>query len=597
MNNQESIRKLIAALISKLISKLAKKSVEAIKATVRITANLKVELSHLGAFLALPFVLINTVTTVRGSTLVLEFSTGISIGIVLSITYFLVLALRNLKREHPLRRQALVVIFLVVSAYTSFFSIYEKINPEGLENQSVETIVSSHNNLVDELRNSLEQDIKQLQSQNPDFLNIDKLTEKLKKAREERHALDENSKKDPSSEAGERADEIQNKIKPELERLEGKNKSSQKYQEYSRLQAIKKDEFSDKGRLNKSISTQEFIASKKTSSQQFEEDKAVYKNISSKLSNSSKITQPKSDNYVKTPMFLIPIEFLAAGGRKTSFAVFAIMIAIGMEMIPLLLAGMRHTSSLSQDNNLHPENIGNTNSANNIRRNIITQISEKITEFNKDLQDLFREVYNSWFYYTELTENARKNLYLKLEEAMILAGVDKPEKRYKFLILFRGLIDENRIISLAHFPLSKYEGDNINDDANIEFRYTIAASLFIDIMSSREIGWLKKIKVEDADEERGLLNRLINSDDSSNNTNSEHTVNQEIQNIYHRLFRVSSKDKGISKINQKWQFTNEHTYDQFIRYLIGGRNRQGQESTNSRVRIDVDYTSNNDKES
>ena len=83
-----------------------------------------------------------------GAGLLLPRAVGYSVGILLSVTYFIVVAFSNIRREHPLRRLLLICVFGVGSTYTSFFSIYQQMSEVPLEYQAVERTVEAHNQFI-----------------------------------------------------------------------------------------------------------------------------------------------------------------------------------------------------------------------------------------------------------------------------------------------------------------------------------------------------------------------------------------------------------------------------------------------------------------
>ena len=191
----------------------------------RVKGIVKFSSLSLGATLAFPFMFFNGLTTVIGAGLILPIQIGYPIGILLSLTYFLVVSLRQIRRAHPLRRLFLVYLFAIGSTYTSFFSIYEQMTEGQLQYQSVEKTVNAHNQFINNIRISLNQNISQIEKEHPEIVEINSLEIELKELRDERANYEKGKQVDS---AGERAESI-NDIKERLKSLR-LAKNSPKYQ-------------------------------------------------------------------------------------------------------------------------------------------------------------------------------------------------------------------------------------------------------------------------------------------------------------------------------------------------------------------------------
>jgi hypothetical protein len=518
-----------------------------------------------GAFFAIPFMLFNAVTTVAGVTLILPASSGLPIGIFLSTTYILVTISDKIKREHPLRRLVLLYIFAICSGYTSFFSIYQEMSEVKLEYQAVEKTVGTHNNFINNLRVSLNKEINELAKGNSDIAKVKRLNEELVKITEQRAKFDREGK---DKAAGELAGRIKY-TRRNIESLMTSMEASVEYRFHEKLVALQEEK---KETLKNSLSVQAFIDSKQSPSELFARDASLYRDMFAELETTNKDAsqsnfgktnqQPKYDDYLKTPIFLIPFETLIGGAnRQLSFMGFAILISILMELIPLLLSGIvteekeekEEVESPSNQLSLPPhdrldrellfENVKavDVESVPVLPRTPLTQTSELVSTFVLDIKKLYMEIYQSLSRGIGTAENVKSIVDRKLHQSMASAHLHTLEEQYTFLVLFYESIHRDELeISLSNFP----DGNNLDDEF---FRYKMAAALFISVMRDKRVGWLKKSSKDET------FHKDITNIGGEFGTDSF---------VFPELFAHRRK-----KI-KKWQFVNEAAYQDFLDWWL-----------------------------
>lgn len=518
-----------------------------------------------GAFFAIPFMLFNAVTTVAGVTLILPASSGLPIGIFLSTTYILVTISEKIKREHPLRRLVLLYIFAICSGYTSFFSIYQEMSEVKLEHQAAEKTVNTHNNFINNLRVSLNKEINELATGNANISKVKRLNEELVKITEQRAKFDKEGK---DKAAGELAGRIKY-ARRNIEALMTSMESSVEYRFHEKLVALQEDK---KETLRNSLTVQSFIQSKQTPSELFARDASLYRDMFAELettnkdaaeSNFGKINQPpKYDDYLKTPIFLIPFETLIGGAnRQLSFMAFAILISILMELIPLLLSGIVTEESEekeeieipnsqlilpahdSHDRELIYEHVKavDVEALPVLARTPLTQTSQLVSTFVLDIKKLYTEIYQSFSRGIGTNDNVKSIVDRKLHQSMASAHLHTLEEQYTFLVLFYESIHRDALeISLSNFP----DGNNLDDEF---FRYKMAAALFISVMRDKRVGWLKKSANDET------FHKDITNIGGEFGTDSF---------VFPELFAHRRK-----KI-KKWQFVNEAAYQDFLDWWL-----------------------------
>jgi hypothetical protein len=520
---------------------------------------------HAGAFLATPFMLFNAVTTVAGVTLILPLASGLPIGIFLSSAYILVTVSEKIKKQHSLRRLVLLYIFATCSTYTSFFSIYQEMSEVKLEHQAIEKTVETHNNFVNNLRVSLTKQINDLSTENPKIDKIKRLNQDLEKFTEQRAQFDKEGK---DKAAGEMAGRVKY-TKRELQSLLESMEDSAVYQFHQKLLDLQEQK---KGTLKSSLSVQTFINSEQTSSELFAQDASLYRDIFSELENTNANSidsdfaknnkAPEYDDYIKTPIFLIPFETLVGGAnRQLGFMLFAIVISILMEVIPLLLSGINAEGKDDEDEDNIEARLQNGRLLLPVRephdllvenlpayeleyppktaKHPMDRTSQLVSSFVFDTKRLYLDIYKSMSRGVGTADNIKNIVDKKLHQSMASAHLNTWEEQYKFLVIFYESIHRDDLeISLSNFP----GGDNLDDEL---FRYRMAAELFISVMRDRRIGWLKKSsKDEEFTKELNL---------------GEHGTDRF---TFPELF--AQRKKRI----KKWQFVNETAYQDFLDWWL-----------------------------
>jgi hypothetical protein len=520
---------------------------------------------HAGAFFATPFMLFNAVTTVAGVTLILPAASGLPIGIFLSTTYILVTISDKIKREHPLRRLVLLYIFAICSAYTSFFSIYQEMSDVKLEYQAVEKTVDTHNDFINNLRVSLNKEISELAAGNPNIDKVKRLNEELEKITEQRAKFDREGK---DKAAGELAGRIKY-TKRNIESLMTSMEASPNFRFHEKLVALQTDK---KETLKSSLSVQTFIDSKQSPSELFARDASLYRDIFAELESTNKDAgetnfgktnkAPKYDNYLKTPIFLIPFESLVgSANRQLTFMGFAILISILMEIIPLLLSGIISQEEEEPEAELPNQQLSlpphdhqerdllfeNAKTVDVVEvtpvssRTPLTQASKLVSTFVFDIKKLSLEIYQSLSRGVGTADNVKSIVDRKLHQSMASAHLHTLEEQYTFLVLFYESIHRDELeISLSNFP----DGNNLDDEF---FRYKMAAALFISVMRDKRIGWLKKSSKDET------FHKDVNKIGGEFGTDSF---------VFPELFAQRK-----SKI-KKWQFVNEAAYQDFLDWWL-----------------------------
>jgi hypothetical protein len=541
-----------------------------------------------GAGLASLFMAFNGMTTVAGAGLILPLMIGYPIGILLSITYFIVVASVKIKREHPLRKLLLVWMFSIGSSYTSFFSIYEQMSEKGsLQYQSVEKTVAAHNKLVNNVRVILDKNILQIEDKNPKISQINQLNFKLESQIKKRAELEEKNK----NAAGDIASTLAG-IRQQISTLES-NINPGNYQLYQRLVKLKKDK---QDSLTKNLSAKVFVDSNQNSSQLFSQDESLHKDIISILEKTILVDKkklekecpvPKYDDYIKTPIFLIPIEVASEGGRQSVFLLFALIIAVSMEIIPILLSGIhlnKKDNKILNESEKKTDKDGNITKLNNNHlisydvkssKTSINQLSKVVSLIITSSKESCSEIFKSLFQGVGTTDNDRYIFSQKVRKAMSSSGLNDPTSRQDFLQYFYLQIDHNdKKISLLDFI-------DLSDDKNLSYR--IAASLLLDIMKDSRFGWLKR---------NGQLKYDVQPSKALSGDS-----NQKLLTTTDQILENGKIVANESKKIQVWQFTDETTYQDFISWWLDEQHRledfeESAEQIQSNLDILITYMKN-----
>lgn len=462
------------------------------KLITKITGSIKYTTQSFGAVLALPLMIFNGLTTVSGAAKILPVGIGIPVGTMLSIIYFLVVVLQRIKRKHPLRRFLLVLILSLGSTYTSFFAIYDQLTEDQLKYYSVNTTVNAHNKFINNIRTSLDREINSLEIKDLQIEEFNSLNQKLDILRDKRDKVQDQDLK------GEIAEQVE-RIKERLKELAVVEASSQ-YQIHSKLSKLKADK---KDQLTNRLSIEEFIDLKQSASELFADDSSLYEDIIINLENidgvnvnelkQQVINSLNYDNYLKTPAFLVPIEVALnpETRRQFNFVVFALIVSIFLEFIPLLLGGIHininRKAEVDNENSLKhsPKNTNKKNrSKSESKKTIINELSEVISVLIQDIKEMRVKLFESVKKPIKIKENIKKF------HKAILAAQLTDENKYDFLIKFYQNIDpEKRIISMSKFSDEKLSEEKLSEENS---RFRIAACLLIDVMRDSRVGWLNK---------------------------------------------------------------------------------------------------------
>jgi len=319
-----------------------------VKTTLKttISSTFKYVNEGVGAAIAVPFALFNAVTTTTGAGKLLPLGIGYPIGILISLAYFVILTSTKVKAQHPLRRFLLLLIFAPASAYTSFFSIYDQISGGRLEQQALKEIVNSHNNLVI----GIDAYLKEIKSQAESSLKgkieqIKKIDEEIKEAENKRT---DHNKFDQDSRGS--AADVEKKKRAEKERLQNQIQKLPNYIIYEKIRQTN-DTYSEN--LNNLLDTKNLLDSKDSPEVVFQKDQKLYLDVKAEIEGffpeikqkfnnigSFESLKPVEENYVLIPVFLIPLNNLLSNNKQARFISIALIIAIGMEVVPILLSGI-----------------------------------------------------------------------------------------------------------------------------------------------------------------------------------------------------------------------------------------------------------------
>ncbi len=559
-----------------------------IKGVAKIQGYLGLESFSPGAVLAFPFVCFNAVTTVFGAGKILPFFVGYPVGFFISIIYFLIIGGDKFKKIHPLRRLLLVAIFSSISAYSSFFSIYETMSRLDFIKKSSEPTLKAHTDFNGDAIKVIESSKSEIQRTIP-TIYID-ILDREKKEKDFRREIDDLNGKSPQRVA--ELDTSLQRNKNELDRIKSNLSSTDyengqiKYSQYNLLHTkeleLKKD-------------TQSDVLDAYTL---FSQDKTKYKEISELIKGNSKedipekgsisFNEPIYDNYIGTPVFLIPWEILQANSRsrESNFLRFAIVISIFFELIPILLSGF----TLRSENkylNFRGSRIKNSqedsvqaNSSENFSvladrysedlKTPISQVSGIICSVISDISQLLKEVFNtlSLTISPKITNNVRNELYAQLDQAMYAADLNSSMDKYFFLIFFYELIcHDSKSISLSSFLV-----DNSKEDGNEYFsleslQYKIAAGLLIDLMRSDKIRWLKS--------SQDLRNKpLANGPDMKTSLPGKFWSQLFLSNTSKSTSKKSYRIQYTSRSFQTWTFRDNFSYQEFLDWWLASHRAQ-----------------------
>lgn len=531
-------------------------------------ASLSYKNNNISAVLAFPLMCFNGVTTVQGLMLILPTSIGFLVGLILSMTYYIIVVSTQIKKRHPLRRVFLIIILGLSSLYTSFFSIYNKLSEEKLIQQSYTQTVNSHNAFIENVRKDVEITLISIEKENPKILSIINLKEEIDDLNQQRADVSDQDVK------GSLASRIQEKVN-ELNKLEKDLNSSSEYKLYSDLQSILK-----KDRLSHKNSIEDFDNFKGNVYKIYVEDKSLYFSVKRQIEVAQeKITfqEPNYDNYVKAPVFLVPMEmvFSSRTKRQSTFVYFAFIVSFVLELIPILLGGINIPSRLSNS----PEQKTIYEGEKKLKKNkdmqrvpetIIGQVSSQISLIIEDTKNFMLEVFISFKKPIGITSKRLNNVYNHLSKALYVAELNCQDKdnhsKQKILLYFYKKIDfHDKKISWETIKRKDFNDNldklserhklkktistklenSVNKDfyceENIEKKvdshgdkidYNLSVLLLIDVMRSPDVGWLVN---------KPWLEKEI---------------------------KLNQPDLGILNNSQEWKFISEFKYQEFLQWFL-----------------------------
>ncbi|NJO94252.1 MAG: hypothetical protein HC820_07725 [Hydrococcus sp. RM1_1_31] len=163
---------------------------------------------------------------------------------------------------------------------------------------------------------------------------------------------------------------------------------------------------------------------------------------------------------------MIPLEVALEGGRQSSFVLFAIIVAVTMETIPLLLSGIHldndeHESSNKSESpktqtgdseNLNHNERNKASSKSKRHKTAINQISNIVSLLIFDLRKLTREIFNSVVHGVGTTDSVSHDIKEKLRKVLVSAEVNDSSKKEFLRLFYNAINSENREISLLNFP-------------------------------------------------------------------------------------------------------------------------------------------------
>jgi len=251
--------------------------------------------------------------------------------------------------------------------------------------------------------------------------------------------------------------------------------------------------------------------------------------------------EPLEDNYVKIPIFLVPLNSLLNGSKEARFILIALIIAIGMEVIPILLSGIHIVEQESKEENKIESSTSKKNEKSGSDpkpKKVISQISDIVSSFILDLKELRTRIINS---YNESVSspalyNTRNHISRRLHKAMEASEFQTIEDKKKFLRTFYDKIDHD----LKEIEIVRQDK---NEEEEEKQKFDLASKLFVDVMH-KKAQWL----VRHPSWENG---------DKSQNTN--------------RTIKKAKKKNNDEFIEGKWYF-EEQKYQEFLDWWFEAHN-------------------------
>lgn len=564
------------------------------KISIKINGFIKFITPSFGAALTFPLIVFNGLTTVNGAGIILPAAIGYPLASMLSIIYFILLVSVKVKRKHPFRTSSLIAILFLASLYTSFFSIYKEISDESLLAQSEEKALKQHNQFLlklsdyigdeinkignfAELSVSLDKEIKQLDEQykfliaeagkamrNNDRAIAYDLRMQAKKVLKEIEAKKikiKAAKSNINYKSSQKLLEIQsdvNKSREEFEKNQNNFLGEEKQDNSLKdLVSINIEEEINSSSISTIVSNIFHLIFSQKDGEDSEELYSYYQSNDSLYNQFININsddfhglynhlEPKRDDYRRTPYFLVPIELSIGGTRQLTFSMFALIVALTFELIPLLLGGINLSY---EDQNTSKEE-----------------------------------------------QNKIDIIYEKLLLILVSVGLVREEDKQEFLLFFYSQIDhDKKTISLSSFMtdnLSRFISKNyqkldtisskLDSIEKINNTYFMAASLFIDIMSNDMFKLLEQdseILSKDSDNESND-NKITQYETDSSQKSS---INFLSSSGFHSLLKSEDRIKT-------WRFVNKASYQIFLRSWI--KAMMNSERIESYIDLIIDFNDN-----
>ncbi|MDY7004335.1 MAG: hypothetical protein SWX82_10370 [Cyanobacteriota bacterium] len=468
------------------------------------------ETNRFGVVTAFPLMFFNGFTTTIGASKILPYATGIPVGLMLSTIYFFTVVFIEIKKEHPLRRFLLILIFCTGSIYTSFFAIYNQLSEGQLKYQSVTKTVNAHNQFINDLRTSLNQTINKIEKENRKIVKFNSLKQEIEDLRQEREKTKDKDGK------GEIAEDIK-KSKDNLQNISSV-KLSYEYQVHQELNQFSQEKESQ---LKSDLSVEKFIESNKSFSELFAKDDSLFRDLKEVLENiqgfdsdllgKNLFQAPNYDDYVKTPTFLVPLEILLNPNskRQISVVIFAMTVSIFLEIIPLLLGGIE-TQFKSKRNNVK-EDIKNDNESN---KTALGQFSSSISTLIKNIKETTIEIWSALTEPIGTTKNLQDEIKNKLTKSISAVGLNDQEKKNFLLFFYRSIDMEDKKILVKQcnsdsqanqksqedksesVQQSDASGNENSKELDLEQNklkmYEDATALIVDLMQNTRVKWLTR---------------------------------------------------------------------------------------------------------
>lgn len=549
-------------------------------------ASFKYTTNSAGASIAFFFAAFNAATTTTGAAIILPKLIGYPIGSLISLAYFIILSSTKIKAQHPLRRLLLILIFAPFSAYTSFYSIYNAMSEGRLQEQAFKEIVKSHNHLVTEINGYLREIMSKSNNSSERIITqVENIEEEIKKLNKQREETPDGDIK------GYLAGEVQKKTN-EKDSIA----KDPAYKIYIQTQKILNDNKNQLVLFN----AKQLYDQKESGEQIFQKDQDLYTNINNSISglNLEKIkiakklkdlgledTLKNEDNYVLVPIFLVPLNSISSGSKEARFVWISLILAIGMEIIPILLSGIhivekeeknieKPENSTSADNETKTtEDISENNNKIDVKsKTVISQISEIITSLILDIKEFRCNIWNACIEVVSVSEffNSRNHISQRLKKAMEASQLIDTNQKHKFLQEFYNTIDHD------------LKSINIENCQN-----QLASKLFVDIMH-KKAQWLVREPTWEYDNHKSDNSGSNNQPNQSENTSSFGNNGNAVKKLK-KSNRKNNNEKCFDA--GQWYFPEEK-YQEFLDWWLESHtdntnNNSPKENVQGNVDIEV----------